>query len=36
MQPLAVDVSFTEDALVVVLADGRKIFVALEWSLQMP
>ena len=31
-EPLAVDVTFTKDALVVVLADGREISVPLEWS----
>ncbi len=31
-EPLAVDVSFTKDALVVILADGREISVPLEWS----
>lgn len=31
-EPLAVDVSFTKDAFVVILADGREISVPLEWS----
>ena len=31
-EPLAVDVTFTKDALIVVLADGREISVPLGWS----
>jgi hypothetical protein len=31
-EPLAVDVAFSKDALVVSLADGREISVPLEWS----
>ena len=31
IEPLAVDVSFTEDALHVVLADGREISAPLQW-----
>jgi len=31
IEPLVVDVSFTPDALHVVLADGREISVPLEW-----
>lgn len=31
VEPLAVDVSCTADALRVVLADGREISVPLEW-----
>jgi len=31
IEPLAVDVSFTTDALRVVLADGRVISAPLEW-----
>ena len=30
-EPLAVDVSFTEDALRVVLADGRELTAPLAW-----
>ena len=30
-EPLAIDVSFTEDALHVVLADGRVISAPLRW-----
>ena len=32
VEPLAVDVSFTESALHVSLADGREISVPLAWS----
>ncbi len=31
-EPLAVDVTFSKDALRVALADGREIIVPLEWS----
>jgi hypothetical protein len=31
VEPLAIDVSFTEDALHVVLADGREISAPLQW-----
>lgn len=31
VEPLAVDASFTEDALRVVLADGREVLVPLAW-----
>jgi len=31
IEPLAVDVSFTEDALRVVLADGREVSAPLLW-----
>lgn len=31
IEPLAVDVSFTEDALRVVLADGREVSAPLQW-----
>ena len=31
LEPLARDVAFTEDALRVVLADGREISVPLHW-----
>jgi len=31
IEPLARDVSFTEDALHVVLADGREISAPLQW-----
>ncbi|MDQ2694881.1 MAG: DUF2442 domain-containing protein [Pseudomonadota bacterium] len=31
IEPLAMDVSFTEDALHVVLADGREISAPLQW-----
>jgi len=31
IEPLAVDVSFTPDALHVVLADGREVSAPLEW-----
>jgi hypothetical protein len=31
IEPLARDISFTEDALHVVLADGREISVPLQW-----
>lgn len=31
VEPLAVDVSCTDDALTVVLADGREVSVPLEW-----
>ena len=31
LEPLAVDVSCTDDALRVVLADGREVTVPLEW-----
>jgi hypothetical protein len=31
LEPLAVDVSFTEDALRVVLADGREVSAPLQW-----
>ena len=31
IEPLAVDVSFSTDALRVVLADGREISAPLEW-----
>jgi len=31
IEPLAVDVFFTEDALHVVLADGREISAPLQW-----
>ena len=32
VEPLAVDVSCTDDTLRVALADGREIFVPLVWS----
>jgi hypothetical protein len=32
VEPLAVDVSFTEDSLHLVLADGREISAPLIWS----
>ncbi len=31
VEPLATSVSFTEDSLCVVLADGRELVVPLEW-----
>jgi hypothetical protein len=31
IEPLAVDVSFTDDALCVVLADGREVSAPLQW-----
>jgi uncharacterized protein DUF2442 len=31
IEPLAVDLSFTEDALRVVLADGREVSAPLQW-----
>lgn len=31
IEPLATDVSFTEDALHVVLADGREVSAPLQW-----
>lgn len=31
VEPLAIDVSFTADALHVVLADGREISAPLQW-----
>jgi hypothetical protein len=31
LEPLAVDVSCTRDALKVVLADGREVAAPLEW-----
>ena len=31
IEPLAVEVSFTRDALHVVLADGREILAPLQW-----
>jgi Protein of unknown function (DUF2442) len=31
IEPLAVDVSFTDDALCVVLADGREVSTPLQW-----
>ena len=31
VEPLAIDVSFTEEALHVVLADGREISAPLQW-----
>ena len=31
IEPLATDVSFTEDSLCVVLQDGREVKVPLEW-----
>ncbi len=31
LEPLAVDASFTEDAMRVVLADGREVTVPLVW-----
>jgi hypothetical protein len=31
VEPLATSVSFTADALCVVLADGREVVVPLEW-----
>ncbi len=31
LEPLAVNVSFTEDALRVVLADGREVSAPLQW-----
>ncbi len=34
-EPIATDVSFTKDALIVVLADGREISVPLEWSTRL-
>jgi hypothetical protein len=35
IEPLAVDVSFTPDALHVVLADGREVSAPLEWFPQL-
>jgi hypothetical protein len=35
IEPLAVDVSFTADALRVVLADGREVSAPLEWFLRL-
>jgi len=35
LEPLAVDVSVTEDAIRVVLADGREVSVPLEWSVRL-
>ncbi|MGI8896685.1 MAG: DUF2442 domain-containing protein [Casimicrobiaceae bacterium] len=35
IEPLAVDVSFTEDALRVVLADGREVSAPLLWFLRL-
>lgn len=32
LEPLAIDVRFIKDALVVSLADGREISMPLEWS----
>ncbi|MEO6391665.1 MAG: DUF2442 domain-containing protein [Pyrinomonadaceae bacterium] len=32
VEPLAVDVSFTEDTLRLVLADGREVSMPLTWS----
>ena len=31
IEPLATDVSFTEDSLCAILADGREVTVPLEW-----
>jgi len=31
IEPLAVDVAFTDDALHVVLADGREVSAPLQW-----
>ena len=31
VEPLAIDISFTEDALYVVLADGREVSAPLQW-----
>ena len=31
VEPLAIDISFTEDALHVVLADGREVSAPLQW-----
>lgn len=31
IEPLAIEVSFTDDALHVVLADGREISAPLQW-----
>ena len=31
VEPLAIDISFTDDALHVVLADGREISAPLQW-----
>ena len=31
LEPLATEVSFTDDCLCVVLADGREVSVPLEW-----
>lgn len=35
VEPLAVDVTCTDDSLRVVLADGREISVPLVWSLRL-
>jgi len=35
IEPLAVDVSFSPDALHVVLADGREVSAPLEWFPQL-
>ncbi len=35
VEPLAVDVSCTDDSLHVVLADGREISVPLVWSARL-
>ena len=35
VEPLAVDVTCTDDALQVVLADGREIAVPLVWFLRL-
>ncbi|MCK4624970.1 MAG: DUF2442 domain-containing protein [Phycisphaerae bacterium] len=31
IEPLVTDISFTEDSLCVILADGREVVVPLEW-----
>jgi len=31
VEPLAIDISFTADALQVVLADGREVSAPLQW-----
>jgi len=31
VEPLAIDISFTEDALHVVLSDGREVSAPLQW-----
>lgn len=34
-EPLAIDVSFSKDSFCLVLADGRKISVPLDWSSRL-